>query len=627
MFKNRGGRLFLLLILSLFVATGAGANQDEAKYWQSIQLANTIYQVTADGSSILLGVDGGLLKGSIANPQLGRFSSLHADGPDIHVYAIFRDKLNRVWLGTSQGILCFDGANKPVDIRGLAERLGQQPVRAIIQDQQGTLWFGTWGSGVFSLTAQGEIKHYNRSNSQLPADRINAISADRQGVWLATDGGGVAYLGQEGRWSIYSSSNTLMPVNHVAQVAVNSQGTVGLATFHGLVWRTAAGEWQLSNSLEGLEAMPAYSVAASGAAFWFGTEGGIVVLEGEKHQLYPWGDRVFRDGMANSLAVAPNNKLVASVYGQGLAVFDTVTKGWEQASFSMETLLNKLLPGEGAQVAAQLEGRQLSWEQRMLKQDEYRFMLDDLGLQLSCYVEDQLGNVYLGTLGRGVVRVDSKGNSQSLQNAQGLPGSNVRSLALDSRGWLWALTEQGVFYSQGGTAWLKSAGLAEAKGGRELVGLGADNRGNVLFLGEGLLTVYNPEGLEQEIRDFVWLPQATGQIAILYKGRYLKPDVPPIIESNRTLVPMRIIFEAMGAQVDWNEAEQQVTAVLGDKAIKLMVNSRVAYVNGVEKALDVPTRSSSNRTMVPVRFVGESLGLKVDWDGATRTVIIQEQGR
>ena len=627
MLRNRGGRILLLLILSLFIATGAGANQDHEKYWHSIQLANTIYQVTVDGNSILLGVDGGLLKSSIANPQLRRFSSFHIDRQDIHVYAIFRDKLNRVWLGTSQGILCFDGANKPVDIRGLAERLGQQPVRAIVQDHQGTLWFGTWGGGVFSLTAQGEIKHYNRSNSQLPADSINAIAADRQGVWLATDGGGVAYLGQEGKWSIYNSSNTLMPVNHVTQVAVNSQGAVGLATFHGLVWRTAAGEWQQSNSLKGLAAMPAYSVAARGNAFWFGTEGGVVLLEGEKHQLYPWGDGVFKEGMAKNLAVAPNNKLVVSVYGQGLAVLDTGTKGWQQASFSLETLLNNLLPGAGAQVAAQLEGRQLSWEQRMLKQDEYRFMLDDLTLQLTCYGEDQLGNTYLGTLGKGVVKVDSKGNSQSLQNAQGLPGSNVRSLALDSRGWLWVLTEQGVFYSQGGTAWLKAAGLAEAIGGRELVGLGADNRGNVLFLGEGLLTVHHPEGLKQDIKDFVWLPEASGQIAILYKGRYLKLDVPPIIESNRTLVPMRAIFEAMGAQVDWNEAEQQVTAVLGDKNIQLKVNSKVANVNGVEKALDVPARAVQNRTMVPLRFVGESLGLKVDWDGATRTVVIQEQGR
>ncbi len=74
--------------------------------------------------------------------------------------------------------------------------------------------------------------------------------------------------------------------------------------------------------------------------------------------------------------------------------------------------------------------------------------------------------------------------------------------------------------------------------------------------------------------------------------------------------------------VYWNEALQTVTGILGDSVIQLTVESAKAYVNGEATNLDVPAKIINDRTMVPVRFVAESLGIHVLWDEAANTVVI-----
>lgn len=115
---------------------------------------------------------------------------------------------------------------------------------------------------------------------------------------------------------------------------------------------------------------------------------------------------------------------------------------------------------------------------------------------------------------------------------------------------------------------------------------------------------------------------ADGEIKVLLDGRELEFDVPPQLINNRTMVPMRKIFEAMGANVDWNGDTQTVTATKGDITIIMQINNRVIQVNGENITLDVPPQLVDNRTLVPARAVAESLKANVDWDGDTQTVII-----
>lgn len=117
---------------------------------------------------------------------------------------------------------------------------------------------------------------------------------------------------------------------------------------------------------------------------------------------------------------------------------------------------------------------------------------------------------------------------------------------------------------------------------------------------------------------------ATNAFAIdLYvDGKKLEPDVAPTIINNRTLVPVRTIFESIGATVNWDNSTRTVTAQKGDKKILLTIGDTIAYVNGQKKTLDVPAQTINSRTMVPVRFVSEALNAEVWWEAETSTVYV-----
>ncbi len=96
----------------------------------------------------------------------------------------------------------------------------------------------------------------------------------------------------------------------------------------------------------------------------------------------------------------------------------------------------------------------------------------------------------------------------------------------------------------------------------------------------------------------------------------------PVIVEGRTLVPLRSVFEALGATVEWDNETRSVTSVKGDTTITLAVDSKEMTVNGTVKTLDVPACIMNDRTMVPVRAVAEAFGCEVSWDNETRTVVI-----
>lgn len=96
----------------------------------------------------------------------------------------------------------------------------------------------------------------------------------------------------------------------------------------------------------------------------------------------------------------------------------------------------------------------------------------------------------------------------------------------------------------------------------------------------------------------------------------------PITENDRTLVPMRAIFEAMGATVEWNDNTQTITSKKGATTISLAIDSNSMHKNGATIYLDVPARLIGDYTMVPIRAVSEAFGADVTWDDNTQTVYI-----
>jgi len=115
---------------------------------------------------------------------------------------------------------------------------------------------------------------------------------------------------------------------------------------------------------------------------------------------------------------------------------------------------------------------------------------------------------------------------------------------------------------------------------------------------------------------------AATDIRVTLNGDELTFDVAPQIIDDRTMVPMRAIFEAMGTEVEWDSDTQTITATQGDKTIIMQIDNVAMSVNGQTIALDVGPMLIDGRTLVPVRAVAEGLDADVQWNAEMRTVVI-----
>lgn len=112
---------------------------------------------------------------------------------------------------------------------------------------------------------------------------------------------------------------------------------------------------------------------------------------------------------------------------------------------------------------------------------------------------------------------------------------------------------------------------------------------------------------------------------VILNGKQLTFEVPPVIENGRTLVPVRTIFEAMGAEVGWNVVSRTVTAHKGAIDVTMPISSTTPRVNGCTNKLEVAPKIINGRTLAPLRFVGEAFGGRVSWDEDTRTIYINNK--
>lgn len=118
---------------------------------------------------------------------------------------------------------------------------------------------------------------------------------------------------------------------------------------------------------------------------------------------------------------------------------------------------------------------------------------------------------------------------------------------------------------------------------------------------------------------------AEDEIRVYIDERIVPFDVPPLIINSRTMLPVRAILEALGADVHWDGPTQTITATKGDTKIIMVIGKSEAYINGVLTIIDAPPVIIDSRTLVPARFLAESMKAEVGWDGITRVVDIQTQ--
>ncbi len=140
-------------------------------------------------------------------------------------------------------------------------------------------------------------------------------------------------------------------------------------------------------------------------------------------------------------------------------------------------------------------------------------------------------------------------------------------------------------------------------------------------------------GVTTKVTKTVYLKTSTvivlqiGSQTFTVNGETRTLDSPPIIKNGRTLLPIRAVIEALDGQIEWNGTERKVTISLKGTTIELWIGKPQAKVNGELKWIDdsnhkVAPEIINSRTMLPLRFIAESLGAKVDWEGTTKTITI-----
>ena len=117
------------------------------------------------------------------------------------------------------------------------------------------------------------------------------------------------------------------------------------------------------------------------------------------------------------------------------------------------------------------------------------------------------------------------------------------------------------------------------------------------------------------------------EISVYVEGQKVSFDVPPQTINDRTMVPIRAIFEVMGATVNWDNATQTAICTKDNTVVKMTLNSKIEYINDIPYEMDVAPVIVDNRSLAPARYVAEAFGYFVNWDGNTKSVLINKTSK
>ena len=116
-----------------------------------------------------------------------------------------------------------------------------------------------------------------------------------------------------------------------------------------------------------------------------------------------------------------------------------------------------------------------------------------------------------------------------------------------------------------------------------------------------------------------------GDSTLTINGEKVTVETPYVVGTGVTLVPIRVISEAFGAEVDWDGETKTVTVSCGECKVIVTVGSKTALVNGEEKTLEeAPELTDGGFSMIPLRFISESLGATVGYDNATAQITVEK---
>lgn len=177
------------------------------------------------------------------------------------------------------------------------------------------------------------------------------------------------------------------------------------------------------------------------------------------------------------------------------------------------------------------------------------------------------------------------------------------------------------------------------RGGHAVCAIGYNNKGIIIqnswgeywgWKGKAIIPwdyseIYEMWAIIDERKTWNIISLEIGEDIAYINGIESKLDAPARIVKNRTLVPIRFIAEALGAKVDWLQANQSINIKYDDITVQMQINSKLAFINSKPTSLDVAPTIYKNRTFIPLRFVAEALKADVEWIEDERKVVIRKE--
>jgi signal transduction histidine kinase/ligand-binding sensor domain-containing protein len=406
-----------------------------------------------------------------------------ADGlPQNAVLSVAQSRDGYLWLGTTSGLVRFDGVRFTVFDKANTEAIGHNQISALFEDRDGALWIGTFGGGLTKLQNQRFTTYTTRDG--LSHGVVKAICQDRAGgLWVATLAHGLN-LFKDGHFTVYTTRNGL-PHDDVFSVAPSQDGGVWIATAGGLA-HFRDGRFTAYTERDGLPSNRCVSVYEDRkGTLWAGTrDRGLVRLREGRISVYRVSDGLSSDAVssiiedrAGALWFATKDHGLNRLYDGRLSALTTkdglssdvvysVVEDREgslwigtfggglnrlrDARFAVFTMQNGLPHDHVRSVFEDAEGQvwlaTFGGGLGLLKGGRFTTLSRRDGLptdRLYCVLRDRHGDLWVGTDGSGLVR-QREGRLTRYTKRDGLAHDNVRALYEDRQGNLWVGTSGGL---------------------------------------------------------------------------------------------------------------------------------------------------------------------------------------
>ncbi len=426
-------------------------------------------------------------------------------------------------------------------------------------------------------------KHYNKFNSPLITESVRIVEpAEDGGMWFGDYGGGALYMSPEGDWTLYRQANSGLLNNYVTSLTQATDGTMYFGSVIGVSVLSTDGKWKTYD--EWSSELPDPHITSIAAdqkgGIWHGVLYRGVSYRSKDEEWDHYNAYTSPLPSNNVRAIVPDDGggiwfgTSYRIHQSGGAAYLDKEGEWKHYNQNNSGIpsdyIVDILPAQDGSVwfATRSTGIARLHDGKWTVYDSRNSNLRvDSIRELA---EDTQGNIWAATWGSGLVKIDNKGNVFTyMKHNSMIPNNYVLSLAFDKGGDLWVGTNLGITRIKG------------------------------------------------VIRD-------PGEISIYIDGDRLFTDVAPVIVEGRTLVPMRHFFEKMYQNVEWAEEEKKII-VSGRRNIVMHVGEKTAVVDGKQEALEVAPKIINGRTMVPLRWVGESLNAAVGWNPQGRVITVKSK--